>query len=242
MAMPIYDDNPFKLPRAPVVTWMLIVVNIFVFLVELATGNPGQMIEAYGLSPALFIGEVHMDGVLPPLLTPFTYMFLHADVGHIFGNMIFLWVFGDDVEEALGRTRFLAFYLVCGVIAGLGFVASDAHAQTPLIGASGAISGIIIAYVMLRPCAKVTALLLDVIPVRLSAYWVIGTFVLVQFINLEAAAKSEVAYWCHFAGMLSGAVLFPLMRPAGVQLFQCLETRKVPVLSAGTEPAPGAPG
>lgn len=241
MVMPLYDDNPFTLPRRPVVTWTLIVINIFVFLVELTPGSPVPVIDAFGITPALFIGEVKLPGGVPPLLTPFTYMFLHADVAHIFGNMVFLWVFGDDIEEALGRMRFLCFYLLCGIIAGLGFVASDPHAQTPLIGASGAISGVVIAYVMLRPCAKVTALLLDVIPVRISAYWVIGSFALVQFINLEAAAKSNVAYWCHLTGMIAGAVLFSVMRPAGVQLFECIRTRKVPVLSARTGPAPGAP-
>jgi membrane associated rhomboid family serine protease len=241
MVMPLYDDNPFRLPHRPLVTWTLIVTNLFVLLVELAIGNPVQAAETFGLTPALFVGEIHVAGVLPPIFTPFTYMFLHADVAHLFGNMVFLWVFGDDIEEALGRWRFLGFYLFCGILAGLGFVVSDPHAQTPLIGASGAISGVVIAYVMLRPCAKITALLLDLIPVRISAYWVIGTFVLVQFINLEAAAKSEVAYWCHVAGMVSGAMLFPAMRPAGVQLFECIRPPKVPVLAAGTEATPGAP-
>jgi membrane associated rhomboid family serine protease len=241
MVMPLYDDNPFRLPHRPVVTWMLIVTNLFVFLVELAVGNPEQVVESFGLTPALFIGEVHVAGVLPPILTPFTYMFLHANVSHMFGNMLFLWVFGDDIEEALGRRRFLGFYLLCGILAGLGFVVSDPHAQTPLIGASGAISGVVIAYVMLRPCAKVTALLLDLIPVRISAYWVIGTFIVIQFINLEASAKSEVAYWCHVAGMISGAILFPVMRPVGVLLFECVRPPKVPVFATGTGATPGAP-
>jgi membrane associated rhomboid family serine protease len=159
-------------------------------------------------------------------------MFLHADVGHIFGNMIFLWVFGDDVEEALGRRRFLAFYLLCGVIGALAFVASDPTFDGPLIGASGAISGVVIAYAMWRPCAKVTVLV-SVIPLRISAYWVIGAFVLTQLWNLESAGKSDVAYWCHLGGMLAGAALFPLMRLPGVQLFECVRTPHYPAGPAG---------
>src|SRR6202040_3652297 len=118
--------------------------------------------NAFGVTPAAMFG-----GITPaPVLTLVTYMFLHADIGHIFGNMIFLWVFGDDVEEALGRGRFLVFYLLCGVIGALAFVASDPTFGGPLIGASGAISGIVVGYVMFRPCAKVTVLV-SIIPLRI---------------------------------------------------------------------------
>src|SRR5205085_12381489 len=97
-----------------------------------------------------FIGEE--VSALPPPVTLASYMFLHADAGHIFGNMLFLWVFGDDVEEALGRGRFIIFYLLSGMLAALAYTASDIHSDVPLIGASGAISAIVVAYVMLRPC------------------------------------------------------------------------------------------
>jgi membrane associated rhomboid family serine protease len=242
MVVPIYDDNPFRLPHRPVVTWILIGVNIGVFLLELAADNPTDLIATFGLTPAALIGDVSIPGALAPILTLFTYMFLHADIGHILGNMIFLWVFADDIEEALGRRRFLAFYLLCGMIAGIGFVASDPHSQTPLIGASGAISGIVIAYAMLRPCAKVTALVFGFIPLRISAFWIIGVFVVIQFINLESSAKSEVAYWCHLIGMLAGGALFPIMRPPGVRLFQCIRTPKAPAVPATRGHLPGAPG
>ncbi len=190
MVMPIYDDNPFKLPHRPVVTWALIAVNFVVFFLELGTEDTQEMLNNFGLTPALLTGEVEIKGVLSPVLTLVTYMFLHADWGHIFGNMIFLWVFGDDIEEVLGRMRFLAFYLLCGIIGGLAFVVSDTHSQSPLIGASGAISGVVIAYVMLRPCAKITVLL-GFIPLRISAYWVVGSFVLLQFISLEFSLEER---------------------------------------------------
>jgi membrane associated rhomboid family serine protease len=131
-------------------------------------------------------------------------------------------VFGDDVERALGRLPFLVFYVLCGIIGGLAFVAYDPHARIELIGASGAIAGIVIAYIMLRPCAKITVLLL-VIPLRISAYWVVGLFVVTQLWNLGAVSKSEVAYWCHFGGMLAGGILFPFMKPPELKLFQCLQ-------------------
>jgi membrane associated rhomboid family serine protease len=228
MVLPIYDDNPFKLPVKPIVTWLLILANVVVFLVEISGGDqtPQAMADVFGITPAVLIGAV-LAGSLAPAGTLITYMFLHASVAHIFGNMIFLWVFGDDIEEALGRLRFLLFYLVCGVVGGLTFVASDPGFQGPLIGASGAISGVVVAYVMFRPCARVTVLF-SIIPLRIRAYWVIGAFILTQFLNLEAAGKSDVAYWCHLGGMAAGAVLFPLMRLPGVQLFECVEHPRYP--------------
>jgi len=149
--------------------------------------------------------------------------------------MIFLWVFGDNVEEALGRTRFLIFYLASGALAALAYIASDIYSDIPLIGASGAIAGVVVAYVMLRPCAKVTVLV-TIIPLRLSAYWVIGAFVLLQIISLESASRSEVAYWCHVGGMVAGALLLLLLRPAGVRLFDCIRGERIPV-----EPMPDTP-
>jgi membrane associated rhomboid family serine protease len=237
MVLPIYDDNPFKLPHRPVMTWSLIGVNFLVFLLELTSGNPQQMLNNFGIVPASITGEVDIKGVLSPVLTLVTYMFLHADWGHIFGNMLFLWVFGDNVEESLGRARFLVFYLLCGIIGGIVFVFSDLQSQNPLIGASGAVAGVIIAYVMLRPCAKITVLF-GIIPLRISAYWVVGSFVVLQIINLESSSKSEVAYWCHFGGMIAGGVLFALMRPPGVKLFECIRGGPVPDTRVATIPGP----
>jgi membrane associated rhomboid family serine protease len=111
----------------------------------------------------------------------------------------------------------------------------------PLIGASGSISGVVIAYVMLRPCAKVTVLTFGIIPMRISAYWVVGIFAVLQFINLESSSKSEVAYWCHIGGMIAGGALFPLMRPVGVILFECIRGPREPIVVAGTEHV-GGPG
>jgi membrane associated rhomboid family serine protease len=231
MVLPLYDDNPFRLPVRPIVTWLLILANVLVFMVEVGGSDLEELAitNAFGVTPAALLG-----GVTPaPVLTLVTYMFIHADIGHIFGNMIFLWVFGDDVEEALGRGRFLLFYILCGIVGALAFVASDPTFEGPLIGASGAISGVIVAYAMCRPCAKVTVLF-AVIPLRIKAYWVIGAFVLTQLWNLEATGKSDVAYWCHLGGMLAGAALFPLMRLPGVRLFECVGMPNYPAGAGGS--------
>jgi membrane associated rhomboid family serine protease len=234
MVLPLYDDNPFKLPVRPIVTWLLILANILVFMVELggSDAEAQAIANAFGVTPAALIG-----GVTPaPVLTLLTYMFIHADLAHIFGNMIFLFVFGDDVEEALGRRRFLLFYLLCGVIGALAFLASDPKFDGPLIGASGAISGVVVAYAMWRPCAEVTVLV-SIVPLRIKAFWVIGAFVLTQLWSLESTGRSDVAYWCHLGGMLAGAVLFPLMRLPGVQLFECVRMPRYPAGSAGASPS-----
>jgi membrane associated rhomboid family serine protease len=235
MVMPIYDDNPFRLPHRPIMTWGLIATNMIIYFGEVTADSPQAVIRTFGLTPAALIGESSLIDALTPLLTLLSYQFLHADLMHLLGNMIFLWVFGDDIEECLGRLRFLAFYLMVGMVGGLVYAASDAHSLMPLIGASGSISGVVIAYVMLRPCAKITVLTFGIIPMRISAYWVVGIFALLQFISLESSSKSEVAYWCHIGGMLAGGALFPLLRPPGVVLFECIRPPKIPVVVAGTD-------
>jgi membrane associated rhomboid family serine protease len=234
MVVPIYDDNPFTPPVKPVITWCLIAANLAIFFYEAAASQLAldRMIDTFSLTPAAFTGQMSARGWVPAWATIVTYQFFHADIAHLVGNMVFLWVFGDDIERALGRIRYLAFYLLSGVGGGLAFVANDPHSEIELIGASGAIAGVVVAYVMLRPCAKITVLL-GIIPLRISAYWVVGLFVLLQLWNLGASSKSEVAYWCHFGGMLSGGLLFPLIKPSWVKLFQCLQPTPDTVVQIG---------
>lgn len=245
MVVPIYDDNPLRLPHRPIVTWGLIGINVLILLAELGVIHiPDGLLARLGVTPAAFLGNSVMPDLLGPVSTLFSYMFLHADWWHLLGNMIFLWVFGDNVEEALGRVRFLIFYLGCGALAALAYVASDIYSDVPLIGASGAVAGVVVAYVMLRPCARVTVLV-TIIPLRLSAYWVIGAFVLMQIISLDQASRSEVAYWCHVGGMGAGGLLLLLLRPAGLRLFDCMGAERVRAETAEPMPdasrLPGAP-
>jgi len=223
VVFPLYDDNPFKLPRTPWVTWSLIAINVFVFLVTLGSPQSTQDTIAmfYGVTPAVFTSTTLTRGVGFTDITLVTGMFLHSGWEHILGNMVYLWVFGDDIEEALGPFRFLAFYLLAGIGASLAYVAVNPNSGVPLVGASGAISGVLAAYLMLRPCAKVSVFVLRVV-VRVRAYWVIGGWALLQLFLLAGQADDGVAYMAHVGGLGVGAVLFLGLRPTGVKLFECM--------------------
>ena len=228
MVMPVWDHNPFKWPTPPYVTWALIVVNFVVFFAinVLAPDQVQQVERAAGLIPVALTGGAVIPGALPAPLTLITCLFLHGSAMHIFGNMIFLFVFGDDIEEAIGHWRFLGFYLACGLGGDLAFVLSDPSSKTDLIGASGAIAGVISAYLLYRPCFKVTCLL-GLIPLRLRAFWIIGFWVIAQVYEIASRDHDGVAYWAHIGGLITGAVLFVLMRPPGVALLQCLQSDEV---------------
>ena len=243
MVMPIWDHNPFKWPRPPYVMWALIVANFVVFFVQVAAGPAGleRVDRMAALIPALFSGEaVAAGGALPPPLTLITYQFLHANFWHVFGNMVFLFVFGDDIEELIGHWRFLIFYLTCGIGAGLAFIVSAPGAATELIGASGAVAGVIAAYLMYRPCAKVTVLL-GLIPLRIRAFWVIGGWAIWQVFEATSRTQGGVAYWAHVGGLATGAALFLLMRPPGVRLFECTQAEPLASRSVGGPLPPPLP-
>ena len=238
MVMPIWDHSPFRWPQPPYVTWTLIVVNfgVFFWLAGLAPGDAEVVARNAGLVPAaLFGGSGVGGGAIPAPLTLITCLFLHGNFMHVFGNMIFLFVFGDDIEEALGHWRFLAFYFACGIGSGVAFALSDPSSTTDLIGASGAVAGVIAAYLLFRPCAKVTCLL-GVIPLRLRAYWIIGFWAIWQFIDVASRLDDGVAYWAHVGGLITGAVLFVVMRPPGIALFDCVHSEPVPTGGATAPP------
>jgi membrane associated rhomboid family serine protease len=233
MVMPLWDDSPLKLPKLPLVTWGLIAANILVFVFQALTPVPAEraLVASFALTPANVTGMPINATNFPPYLTLITYQFLHANIWHLLGNMIFLWVFGDDVEEAMGSLRFVGFYLGCGAVAGLAFAASSPHSLQPLIGASGAIAGVLAAYLMFRPCQKVSVFLpwfilwFFVRPVvRLDAYWVLGGWMLAQLWSISVQTEDGVAYMAHVGGFAAGAVLFPLLRYRSVRLFECMRS------------------
>jgi membrane associated rhomboid family serine protease len=231
MVMPLYDHSPFKWPTPPYVMWSLIAINFFVFAVQ-SLASPGEadaFQQVAAVNPAAFTGTP-IAGALPAPLTLITSMFLHANFMHVFGNMIFLFVFGDDIEEAIGHLRFLIFYFACGIVASLTFILINPSAQIELFGASGAVAGVIAAYLLFRPCAKVTVLL-GLIPLRLRAYWIIGGWALWQVVEAANQVQDGVAYWAHVGGLAAGAILFAAMRPAGIKLFDCVHSE--PVLKDG---------
>lgn len=228
MVMPVWDHNPFKWPKPPYVMWSLIVLNFAVFFLQ-AGADPQEMEQVdrlAGLIPAAFTSGSGAGG-LPAPVTLITYQFLHANFMHVFGNMIFLFVFGDDIEELIGHWRFLAFYLACGVGAGLAFVLSAPGVTTLLIGASGSVAGVIVAYLMYRPCEKVTVLL-GIIPLRVRAFWVIGGWAIWQLVEAANPNQDGIAYWAHVGGLATGAALFLLLRPSGTRLFACTQPPEWP--------------
>jgi membrane associated rhomboid family serine protease len=218
VVFPLYDDNPFKLPVPPYATWALIAINVFIFMVTIGSSEDVQasITISYAVTPVVVTHSVGWSD-----LTLVTGMFLHGGWEHLLGNMVYLWVFGDDIEEALGPFRFVLFYLLAGVGASIAYVALNPNSAVPLVGASGAISGVLAAYLMLRPCAKVTVFVLRIV-VRVRAYWVIGGWALLQLFLLAGKADDGVAYLAHVGGLAVGALLFLVLRPAGVKLFECM--------------------
>lgn len=230
MVMPLWDASPLKFQTPPYVTWALLAANVLVFVAQAAaTPEVQAAFDAYAMTPAAVTGALIVTSGPSPYLTLISYTFLHADVFHLLGNMVFLWVFGDDVEEAMGPLRFLIFYAACGAAGALAFTASGPHGTIPLIGASGAIAGVLAAYLMFRPCQKVMVfvpyfLLWFIIRpvVRLDAFWVLGGWAVIQIWHISMFAPSEVAYMAHAGGFAAGAILFPVLRYRGVRLFECI--------------------
>lgn len=221
MVFPLYDHNPFDEPKLPWVTWGLIAVNIVFFLALQGEIDQTALLAKFGAVPGQ-IAHPLANGWRPDLGL-ITSMFLHSGWGHILGNMIYLWVFGDDIEEALGPWRFIAFYFLAGIAATLAFVAANPASTVPLVGASGAIAGVLAAYLMLRPCAKVTVFVLRVV-VRVRAFWVIGGWGLLQIVSIALQSDDGVAYLAHVGGFAAGALLFYALRPPKVRLFECMTT------------------
>ncbi len=221
--IPLHDDNPTE--RRPVVTLSLIAAGVAAFLWQLTLGPPHAeaVIRALGLVPATLTG-VAAPGPVPPLLTVLSSMFLHGGWMHLAGNMLYLWIFGNNVEDAMGHGRFLAFYLLCGAIAALAQIVSDPGSTLPMIGASGAISGVLGAYLLLYSHARVLVLVplgLLTRVIRLPALFVLGFWIVFQLLSAALASPEGggIAWLAHIGGFVAGMVLvFPFKR-RGVTLF-----------------------
>lgn len=225
--IPVHDGKSLAHIRHPVVAWSLIALNVLAyFLIEgggLTTEASQASVLSFGLIPAVF----NQVAVLPPELAGvpgglalLTYSFLHGDIWHLAGNMVFLWVFADNVEDAMGHVRFLAFYLLCAAAGGYAYVLSAPAAEAPVVGASAAVAGVVAAYFILHPFQKIWVLLLGRIPLRLGAFWVLGFWILYQVYAVAFADPDEpTAWWSHIGGLVAGAALVPFFRRRGVPLF-----------------------
>jgi hypothetical protein len=211
MFIPLKDLNPHK--TYPVVNTLLILTNVIVFLFQL-TLTPSQY-KAFLLTNAtipshingLLNGHISPEAALLPLLTS---MFLHGGLAHIAGNMLFLWIFGDNVEDYFGHFPYLLFYLFCGVGSDLLHIAFNFNSSVPALGASGAISGVMGAYILLYPRAQVLTLVL-VFFLPIPAFIILGYWFLLQFLagvsSVGAAATGGVAWWAHIGGFLLGMII-----------------------------------
>jgi membrane associated rhomboid family serine protease len=225
--IPLSDDNPLRSIRFQWVTLFLIIANVIVFLLE-NTPDGQAAIASFAVIPTELF-QVHIVGgavrgpdqplPVPEGLTLITYQFLHSDILHLISNMLFLWVFGDNIEDAMGHFKFLVFYLACGVAGGLAHAWMQPSSSLPLIGASGAVAGVIAAYLILHPRVRVWVLAFRFIPLRISAAWVLGVWAATQIVMIAIAPGEQVAWWAHVGGMVAGAILVLILRRPGVALF-----------------------
>ena len=207
--IPLKDDNPTS--GRPIVTYFLIGLCIVVFLIQLGSQSykTGQLFYSYGLIPSVLMGhnQLPMDlYVIPAHVTIFSSMFMHGGFMHIIGNMLYMWIFADNIEDDLGPIKFIIFYLLSGIGAAMAQVLMDTHSQVPMIGASGAIGGVLGAYLINHPKARVLVL----IPfgffsqlIKIKALYVLGFWFILQFIS----SGGGVAYAAHIGGFVSGIIL-----------------------------------
>ena len=207
--IPLKDDNPTS--SKPIVTYFIIGLCVLVFLMQLGSQSyrTGQLFYSYGLIPSVLMGHDQLPVdvyIVPAYITIFSSMFMHGGFMHIIGNMLYMWIFADNIEDDLGSKKFIIFYLLSGIGAAMTQVLMDVHSQVPMVGASGAIGGVLGAYLINHPKAKVLVL----IPfgffsqlIKIRALYVLGFWFILQFISQGGG----VAYAAHIGGFVSGIIL-----------------------------------
>ena len=251
--LPLKDNNPTHI--TPYVTYGLIALNVLVFLITLALpdGGDAQVKFALGAIPAVIfqVKEIAaQDAILPSsvdFLSVITSQFLHAGWWHLIGNMIYLWVFGNNIEDAMGHVRFLIFYLLCGTCAALINAGIEPNSVVPTIGASGAVSGVLGAYLLLYPRAKVLVFAFYML-LPLPAFLVLGLWIVMQVVNLGGGGESNIAWWAHVGGFAVGMVLVLLFKYRHVKILsrgdlsQTARPSMATVAAAAVEPEPEPDG
>jgi len=217
--IPLKDDLPTH--SFPIVTLCIIVLNVLAFFFQVSLGPGGnQLIYAFGATPIDLIHGMRTTVALPVVMTLFTSMFLHAGFLHLGGNMLYLWIFGNNIEDVMGRFRFILFYLICGVAAVYAHAFTDSHSTIPMVGASGAISGVLGAYLLLFPHARVLTLMpfgFFTQIVKVPAMVVLGFWFIGQFANgmFSGRGRGGVAWFAHVGGFLAGMALIHLFKKSG---------------------------
>src|SRR5690606_32618972 len=225
MFVPLHDENSLKNIRYPWVTILLIAINVCVYFLETARLDE-LAIAGFAIIPKelfdtslLPISVETVGPRFPERLTLLSYMFFHGDILHLAGNMLFLWVFGDNVEDALGHVRFLLFYLAAAAGGAFMHFLALPESDTPLIGASGAVAGVVTAYLILHPKVRLWVLVFGRLPLRLPAFVPILLWIAYQFYMFSALPDDRVSWPTHVGGILAGALLVLVLRRRGVPLF-----------------------
>lgn len=218
MFFPYRDDNPRIL--VPYVTYGIIGINIFVFMIQF-----GMELS----DPRAAVGFVYTFGLIPAdfsIINIFTSMFLHGGFAHIIGNLWFLWIFGDNVESALGHSRYILFYLLCGVAAALSQVLINSASTVPMVGASGAIAGVLGAYMIRYPHARVHVLIfvfIFITTIQIPALYVLGFWFLMQLTNglgtLGVDTTGGVAWFAHIGGFVAGVAIDRINRVIKIERY-----------------------
>ncbi len=224
---PLHDDNPTEIN--PVITIGLIIACILIYLWQTSLGQElGQaIVYSLGVIPAVLLNSTELSSelyIVPAEVTVLTSMFMHGGFFHLAGNMLYLWIFGNNIEDSMGHVRFIIFYLICGTAAALTQAMIDSGSEIPMIGASGAVSGILGAYLLLYPHAKVLVVFPIIIFIktfRIPAMFVLGLWFLMQLISSSSSVSGEggTAWWAHIGGFVTGMVLIPFFKHRHVPLF-----------------------
>jgi rhomboid family protein len=223
--IPLHDDNPTE--RTPVVTIAFIVACVLVFFYQAGLPpQPGEiLVFQYGAIPAIVFGRTDLpEGVvsIPAYATLITSMFLHGGWMHLIGNMLYLWVFGNNIEDVMGHARYVVFYLTCGILAALSHAVTEPSSTVPMVGASGAISGVLGAYVLLFPRAHVLVLMPGIGMTRVAAGVVLGMWFVMQLLSGGMSIGSKgggVAFFAHIGGFIAGMALIGLFKRPDVPFF-----------------------
>ena len=223
--IPLHDDNPTD--RSPVVTIAFIVICALVFLYQASLPpRPGEtLVFKYGAIPALIFGQADLpEGMIaiPAYATLVTSMFLHGGWMHLIGNMLYLWVFGNNIEDVMGHVRYIIFYLACGILAAFSHAMTDPSSTIPMVGASGAISGVLGAYLLLFPRAHVLVLMPGIGMTRIAAGFVLGMWFVMQLLSGGMSVGSGdvgIAFFAHIGGFVAGMALIGLFKRPDVPFF-----------------------
>jgi membrane associated rhomboid family serine protease len=232
MVLPLHDDNPTSTRPYVTVTFIVACALIFLWQSSASPVAAQNILYAFGVIPAVLLGGVDLPPALqivPPSVSVLTSMFLHGGWFHLIGNMLYLWVFGNNVEDAMGHGKFIAFYVICGTAAALAQALPEPASTVPMVGASGAISGVLGAYMLLYPHARV----LLGLPLgffifqlgRFPAVWVLAAWFGLQlamhaFAPPIEAGGSGVAFRAHIGGFLAGMLLIPIFKHRDVRLWR----------------------